>query len=379
MFFQGSENYPTVKQLERDIYRCGGNFNAFTDLDETVFHIECSSDCMDQACDIISDALYRSLFSPQKLVTEKKVVVNELKEYESDPPRIAYESLQEILFKGTRLEKRVGGTVKTVQGVTVNVLKNFVNTYYTGNDAITVSIVSSKPLSEGVRVLKKHFKDVPHYDVPKILSICNDRTRILYPDCVFSKKTGKIRYTHNPSPQSYLSIGFPSPRYSLKATKDRFTMNIISELLSGYMSAYLYDELRHKKGLIYHISSGSMTQEDLGFFMIETATQNRKETVEQTCSLLLDVCSSLPTLITEDTLQDAKDHLLQGMKLSDKDVHSIGLMNATNLVHLGKILTDNDRQRHLKSVTVSDVQSLATKVFRYQTCHISYTGSKKYL
>ena len=30
MFFQGSKSYPTSKQLEKEIYSCGGNYNAYT-------------------------------------------------------------------------------------------------------------------------------------------------------------------------------------------------------------------------------------------------------------------------------------------------------------------------------------------------------------
>jgi predicted Zn-dependent peptidase len=379
MFFQGSQNYPTVKELESEVYRCGGNFNAFTDLDETVFHIECSSDCADKACDIVADSLYRSLFLPKKLENEKKVVINELKGYQSNPRQIAQQGLQGILFEGTRLEKDIGGNVATVLSVTTDVLKNFVNTYYTGKDAITVSLVSSKSLSEGVRLLRTHFKEVPHYEVPVIASICNDRKRILYPDFVFQKSHGQIAYSHNKAEQSYVSIGFPAPRYTRKDLKDMTTVSLISELLTGYMSSYLYENLRNKHGLIYHIHSGSSSLEDLGFFVIETATRNQQATVEQTCSLILDLCASLPHLVTHETLKDAQDHLIQSLKLGDREVHEIGLQNAGDLVYLGKTMSDSERQKLITSVKVSDIQRVSERIFQAQNCHISYTGSKRYL
>jgi hypothetical protein len=48
-------------------------------------------------------------------------------------------------------------------------------------------------------------------------------------------------------------------------------------------------------------------------------------------------------------------------------------------VYLGKTMSDAERHRLIRSVTIPDVQKLARRVFQPQTCHISYTGSRRYL
>ena len=47
MFFQGSEKYPTQKDLESAIYECGGSFNAYTSKSSTVFYIDASKKCLE--------------------------------------------------------------------------------------------------------------------------------------------------------------------------------------------------------------------------------------------------------------------------------------------------------------------------------------------
>ena len=48
MFFQGSEKYPTQKDLESAIYECGGSFNAYTSKSSTVFYIDASKKCLEK-------------------------------------------------------------------------------------------------------------------------------------------------------------------------------------------------------------------------------------------------------------------------------------------------------------------------------------------
>ena len=375
MFFQGSMKYPTVKDLEETIYKCGGNFNAFTSNAETVYHIECVSKCVEDACDIASDAFYRSLFDKEKLENEKKVVLNELKEYQSNPKYICAQGLQEIAFKGTLLDKDIGGNPKAVRAVTVQKLKNYVSTHYNGE--VVVSLTSKLPLSKGEELLKQYFSEVAHYECTKMPKILKDKKRKLYPDHWSKKTHGDIRYTHHTGKQSFIAIAFPSVKYTDVA--GQYTMKILSEILTGYMSSYLYQELRHEKGLIYHVDSGSEFFEDMGIFRIHCATENTQDTVIETIETITSFLDTVDTHVSEDVLDSAQSHLSHVLSLTDKQVHKIGFEATQDLVYLGKVLSTKEKRDYIKGVTLKDIREMASKIFKSQYCFISYTGSSPYL
>lgn len=375
MFFQGSMKYPTVKELETKIYECGGVFNAFTSNAETVYHIECSSACVEDACEIASDAFYHSLFDAEKLENEKKVVINELKEYQSNPRDICTQGLQEIAFKGTLLDKDIGGNPKIIRTIDVKKLKNYVNTYYKGN--VVVSLTSKLSVLKGEAILKKYFSEVAHYECVKIPSFLKDKKRHLYPDHWSKKQRGDIRYTHHKGQQSFIAIAFPSVKYS--DIHGRYTMKLISEVLTGYMSSYLYQGLRHEKGLIYHVNSGSEFFEDMGIFRIQCASENTKETVTETIETILNFVETMDLRVSEDVLDSAKSHLLRVLDLTKKDVHRIGYESTQDLVYMGDVATKKDTQSSIRKISLKDIQEMASKIFRVQYCFISYTGSRPYL
>ena len=65
----------------------GGDINAFTSFDHTVYYVEIASRFLDTAIDVLSDAMGHSLFDPVELKKELEVVVEEIRRGEDSPSR----------------------------------------------------------------------------------------------------------------------------------------------------------------------------------------------------------------------------------------------------------------------------------------------------
>ena len=89
-----------------------------------------------------------------------------------------------------------------------------------------------------------------------------------------------VKYVHKNVEQSFITITFPSYKYSDQKT---YITSLISQLLTGYMSSKLYNVLRNKHGLVYHISSGEDIYEDLGRFHIHCSTKNNSKSKKTWC------------------------------------------------------------------------------------------------
>src|SRR5690349_17186801 len=92
MLFKGTQKRG-VGAIAQEVEGAGGDINAWTSFDQTVFHLVLASRFFDTGLDIIADALQRSSFDPGELERELKVVLEEVKQGEDSPSRIATQSL----------------------------------------------------------------------------------------------------------------------------------------------------------------------------------------------------------------------------------------------------------------------------------------------
>ena len=75
MLFQGTKKYPSQKELTKELYKYGGNFNAYTSKDHTVFYINIHKDYIEKALEILSDIYFNSLIKDENLTKEKKEIL----------------------------------------------------------------------------------------------------------------------------------------------------------------------------------------------------------------------------------------------------------------------------------------------------------------
>ena len=375
MFFQGSKKYPTSKELEVEVYKCGGKLNAYTDYHETVYHTEGSKKCVETIVEIMAASLYESLILAKNLENEKKVVINEINDALSKPESFVLQQLMSTVYRGTRLEQDIGGNEASVKNITVQKLKNFLNTYYSQN--MIVTLCSSDPPQKGVELLRKYFSEIPQYKVKPLKSIISDKKRILYPEHPFQQTKGLIKFTKDSSEQSFISLSFPSYRYS--EHKHGYAMILISEILTGYKNARLYTVLRQGHGLIYHIDSGSEFYEDMGIFIVNCTAKNQKTTVTKCVQLLLKTILELADTLTKTDFDSSKGHLIESIRLGKDEPHYIAAEYAQDLYHLNDVVSLTDKIKAIQQVTLKDIQKVLKEVFQIQRCCISYSGSSNYL
>src|SRR5690242_7137676 len=78
MIFKGTARRP-VGAIAAEVESSGGNINAFTTADHTVYHLILASRYFATGLDIIADAMQNATFDPHELGKELKVVMEEWK------------------------------------------------------------------------------------------------------------------------------------------------------------------------------------------------------------------------------------------------------------------------------------------------------------
>jgi hypothetical protein len=129
MAFKGTERRG-VGQIASEVEALGGETNAYTSWDETVFFITVPSHATLQGLDILTDAVLRPAIDAQELAREKEVVLEEILEGDERPERKASKQLLWTAYSRSPYRFPVIGYKETVEKVTRDDVLSFRKKWY---------------------------------------------------------------------------------------------------------------------------------------------------------------------------------------------------------------------------------------------------------
>ena len=97
MLFKGTERRG-VGDVAAEVEGAGGQINAYTSFDVTVYHATLPSDRLSTGVDVLADAVLNSAFEPEEIQREIDVVLEEIRRGEDSPGSV----LGNAAFAGSR-------------------------------------------------------------------------------------------------------------------------------------------------------------------------------------------------------------------------------------------------------------------------------------
>src|SRR4030067_1684024 len=105
-------------QIAREVEALGGEINAYTSFDQTVYHITISGRYLENALDILADTLGNSVFDKEELEREREVILEELRMNEDDPGRVVWKALFREAYRVHPYGRPVIGYADTITTTT---------------------------------------------------------------------------------------------------------------------------------------------------------------------------------------------------------------------------------------------------------------------
>jgi zinc protease len=139
MLFKGTAKRG-VGQIAQEVESAGGEINAWTSYDETVYHLVLASEFFDTGLDILADALIGSSFDPGELERERKVVLEEIKQGLDDPDRVAAQTLFQTAFDVHPYGRPIIGSEESVRRMRREDLISFFNSHYVAHNVTLVVV-----------------------------------------------------------------------------------------------------------------------------------------------------------------------------------------------------------------------------------------------
>ena len=132
MFFKGTENRPSARDIAGEIDSIGGEFNAFTGKEYTGYYVKCAAEHRDTALDVLVDMLRHSKFEPEEIDREKGVIVEEMNMYYDTPRDYVDGVYDELLYGDQPLGWDIIGTKDTVRAATRETFLGYLDRWYRG-------------------------------------------------------------------------------------------------------------------------------------------------------------------------------------------------------------------------------------------------------
>ncbi|MFC1887593.1 M16 family metallopeptidase [Candidatus Cloacimonadota bacterium] len=137
MVFKSTSKFPENSLSERITY-LGGTVNAYTEYDSTCFYITIPSKYLLEALELISELARFAEFNKLDFDSEKKVIIEECKQFQNDPEDYFLEHIAADYFKYNPYRKPIIGEISKLKTLSVNNIADFYNKYYIPNNCFLV-------------------------------------------------------------------------------------------------------------------------------------------------------------------------------------------------------------------------------------------------
>ena len=157
MLFKGTEKRG-LGEIARAVEAAGGEINAWTSYDQTVYHIVLAAEEAGTGLDILSDAIRRSAFDAEELSRETEVIIEEIRRAEDAPSRRIAKTLFDLAYESHPYQRPVIGSEETVRSFTRDQIIEFFKNYYRP-DNVTVVVTGAFETTQMIELTRRYFGD----------------------------------------------------------------------------------------------------------------------------------------------------------------------------------------------------------------------------
>jgi len=157
LVFKSTKAYPENAIMNR-VTNLGGSLNAYTEFDSTCFYVTLPSKFTKEGIEILSELAINANFSNEEFNSEKKVVIEELKQFKNEPEDSFIEDIAAGYFTKNPYKKPIIGNMNSLKKAKPDSLRDFYKKYYVPNNCFLI-VAGDINGNELDKVIEKHFSN----------------------------------------------------------------------------------------------------------------------------------------------------------------------------------------------------------------------------
>lgn len=224
MLFKGTKNRPSAQQIAEAIEGIGGDSNAYTSPETTVYYAKVAAAHVNVAIDFLADLLRNPLFTAADIKKERRVIGEEINMVFDSPDEWLDVIIDEVLWPDHPLGQSVTGTAASLRNINRTALTSFFKTsYHPGN--IVIALGGAFDPDQVIPEIDARLGDWPAQAPPPFEPAPAVPTQVRY------------RIEHRAIEQGHLCLALPGlPR----THPDRYALSVLNTLLGDGMSSRLF-------------------------------------------------------------------------------------------------------------------------------------------
>ena len=345
--FKGTSRRSSIQVLNC-LESVGGELNAYTNKEETVFYAAILKEHFPKAVDLLSDIVFNSTYPQNEINKEVEVICDEIESYNDSPAELIYDDFENAIFEGHPLGHNILGCEKLLRGFTTDDALRFTRRFYKPENAVFF-VSGDVDFNKVVKLLKKATATFPAakplVDVAPKVSLPKYESRLFVND----------KGTH----QAHVMIG--NRAYSVH-DKRRMPLYLLNNILGGPgMNARLNLSLRERHALVYTVESTMVCYSDTGLWCVYFGCDPKD--INKCIKLVrreLDKIIEKP--LSEGQLKAAKRQIKGQIGVACDNRESFALDFGKTFLHYGwkkditKLMDDIER------ITAEDIQLVAQDI-----------------
>lgn len=355
--FKGTARRSSM-QILNCLERLGGDLNAFTNKEDTVFYAAIQREHFMRAVDLLTDIVFHSQYPQHEIEHEIDVICDEIESYNDSPAELIYDEFENLLFTGHPLGHNILGTRERVQHFTSVDAQRFTRRYYRPNNAIFF-VYGNVDFSRLVKDLEarcgrlslsnvEHAADVPVASPPSCSS---------------------AHPSHPAHHQAHVMLGCKAYAWNddcnatLSKRERRMPLYLLNNILGGpSMNARLNLSLRERHGLVYTVESSMVSYSDTGCWSVYFGCDHHD--VKRCLRLVrneLDRFMQHP--LSDRQLTAAKRQLKGQLTIACDNREQFALDFARHFLHNNQERHMTDLLARIDSITATQIQDVAQELF----------------
>ncbi|BCU78564.1 pitrilysin family protein [Luteolibacter sp. LG18] len=344
MVFKGTHRR-TARELSLEIESAGGQINACTSEDNTVYEGRGEASLLPVLADVLADMVWHPTFPAGEIDLERDVIGEEITMYRESPSDHIGDLLSQALWSPHPLGHPISGSLESIAGIDRKTLAKFRDRHYFRND-IVISVAGPFSSQEALDAIVPHLPTAFGAPMPALKF---DRALAQPRQLVETRDTEQLQ----------LALAWHSAG---RHDASRHAMRLLSLMLGETASSRLFLGLREERGLCYQIGSDVTLFDDTGAFEIVAGLdpESKDEALDCIRAEIADLVARGPRA---GELDRAKRLAIGQSKMAFESTGAQASWAGECLLDFNRIPTPADWRADVSAVTEQDIHAAAKALF----------------
>ncbi len=354
MLFKGTKN-KTNEKLNSELENLGGEYNAYTDYNCTVYSATILNEELENALALIGDMILNSTFPKEEIEKERGVILAEIRTINDDIEDLSFKKINEIAFKNSPLRDDTIGNEHIVKKVARKQLVDFYSKYYVPNNSF-ISIVSPFEHEDIINMVKKYFATWSKKNFEK--------KKVIYEHHQFIKE---LSYKKEIEQSTILYLY----TFNGLSKDEELALRVLNYKFGESANSILFRELREERGLSYDVYTHLDTSNNVKTLYIYTSVSEEDvdEAIKVIDTVIRDIASE-KIVFDDNTIGLMKKILKTAIASTLEDSTDLGNYVLHQAMENEDIYQFTEDMKNMGNIKSKDLYNISRKVLQKPTIHI---------